>query len=418
VVVSLGLSALLLAAWFGVARSQAAGKLTRLTFATDGDRDSSAPDLTFDGRLVAFHSDADFLGSGIPDDQFEIWLYDTQSLTSTRVTTASGASRHSWLPDLSADGGVLAFQSDSDFFGQGIQEDQEEIWLYNTHTLSLTRVTFGNSGGVDSRTPSLSGDGAVVAFRSTADLLGEGRPANVEEVWLYDTAAMTYTRVTSSSGALRGSFGPSISQDGAWLAFYSDADFLGEGIADNQNEIWLYETATQQLTRLTSASGSDRASFSPSLSADGTRVAFYSDSDFLGQGIPDDQFEIWLYDTQAMTVTRVTTASHPNRGSIFAELSADGTVVAFRSDSDFLGEGIAVGQSEIWLYDTAVLTYTRITTATDAARDSWAPSLSAGGTRLAFYSDSDFQGAGIPDDQLEVRLYAVPVRIYLPIIRR
>ncbi len=271
---------------------------------------------------------------------------------------------------------------------------------------------------MDSRFPSLSGDGTVIAFRSTADLLGQGRPANREEVWLYDTAAMTYTRVTSSSGPLRGSFSPSINQDGSWVAFYSDSDFFGEGIADNQHEIWLYDTQAMTLTRITTASSSDRASFTPSLSADGTRVAFESDSDFLGQGIPDEQYEIWLYDTQAMTLTRITTASGSERGSFSAELSPDGRVVAFRSDSDFLGEGIPDDQFEIWLYDTAALTYTRITTASAADRDSWGPSLSADGTRLAFYSDSDFLGGGILDDQLEIWLYAPPVRVYLPLIRR
>ena len=48
------------------------------------------------------------------------------------------------------------------------------------------------------------------------------------------------------------------------------------------------------LVRVTTASDSGRASYEPSLSADGTIVAFRSDSDFLGQGIPDNQFEIWL----------------------------------------------------------------------------------------------------------------------------
>ena len=88
-------------------------------------------------------------------------------------------------------------------------------------------------------------------------------------------------------------------------------------------------SAPATLARLTTASSSDRSSHDPSLSADGTLVAFYSDSDFLGQGIPVDQFEIWLYNTSTMTYTRVTTASDVNRGSDAVELSADGTVVAF-----------------------------------------------------------------------------------------
>jgi len=71
----------------------------------------------------------------------------------------------------------------------------------------------------------------------------------------------------------------------------------------------------ETLPRVTTASDSDRDSRGPSLSADGAVVAFYSDSDFLGQGIPGDQFEIWLYSTTTMTLTRVTTASDGDRGS-------------------------------------------------------------------------------------------------------
>ena len=114
-----------------------------------------------------------------------------------------------------------------------------------------------------------------------------------------------------------------------------------------------------KLTRITTASASARDSYFPSLSADGTKVAFSSDSNFLGQGLPDDQFEIWLYNTATMTFTQITTASDSSRDSRDPSLSANGTKVAFESDNDFLGQGIPFGQVEIWLYDTATMTFTR-----------------------------------------------------------
>jgi len=97
------------------------------------------------------------------------------------------------------------------------------------------------------------------------------------------------------------------------------------------------------LTRATTASDSNRISGNPSLSADGTRLAFQSDSDFLGQGIPNDQNEIWLYDTSSTVVSRVTSASHTGRRSEYPSINATGTRLAFESDSDFLGQGIPAG---------------------------------------------------------------------------
>ncbi len=66
-----------------------------------------------------------------------------------------------------------------------------------------------------------------------------------------------------------------------------------------------------RLTRVTTASDANRYSYDPSLSGDGKVVAFTSDSDLLNEGIADEQYEIWLYDTATMTYTRVTSASDP-----------------------------------------------------------------------------------------------------------
>ena len=113
----------------GLVTAQGGATLVRVTTASDGNRDSSWPSLSADGTTVAFQSDSDFLGQGIPDEQYEIWLYDTTTMTLTRVTTASDSHRASHYPSLSADGAIVAFQSDSDFLGQGIPRWQSEIWL-------------------------------------------------------------------------------------------------------------------------------------------------------------------------------------------------------------------------------------------------------------------------------------------------
>jgi hypothetical protein len=55
-------------------------------------------------------------------------------------------------------------------------------------------------------------------------------------------------------------------------------------------------------------------------SADGTKIAFTSDPDYLNQGIEAMQDEVWLFDTRAMTLTRVTTATYGDADSHSSDL--------------------------------------------------------------------------------------------------
>jgi Tol biopolymer transport system component len=398
---------------------------TRVTTASDPNRWSFYPNLSADGTRVAFVSDSDFFGQGISYMQEEIWLYDTATMTLTRVTTATDPSRSSSSPSLSADGTRVVFESDSDFLGQGIPHEQFEIWLYDTVSGGLTRVTNASDPDRDSRVPSLSADGTVVAFSSDSDLLGQGIPANRPEIWLYDTVMMTYTRVTTAMGSgERTSWNPSLSADGTVVAFRSDSDFLGQGISENQHEIWLYDLPTMTYRRVTSASDGDRDSTGPSLSADGTVVAFFSDSDFLNQGIPDEQDEIWLYrpfehslhlplvlrgwpppvpDRGTTTLVSVNTDGEKgNDDSKYPSISEDGRYVAFHSSATNLVQGDTNvfcdtdydeqyddNCEDIFVHDRQTGVTTRVSVASDGTEgNAWSvqPSISGNGRFVAFRS--------------------------------
>ena len=410
----LALAAILLLLGLGLVAAQGPTRLTRITISSEpSSRYSEDASLSDDGTRIAFTSDSDFLGQGILDDQWVIWLHDTATMTFTRVT--SGV-RDSTSPALSGDGTRVAFHSDNDFLGQGIPQYQYEIWLYDIATKQITRLTTAaGPGDRASFGASADADGTRVAFQSDSDFLGQSIPDNQFEIWLYDTATMTVTRVTNS-GTDRDSRSPSISADGTKIALHSNGDFLSQGIPANQSEIWLYDTAAMTVTRITTASHPDRDSYNPSISSDGTRIAFRSDSDFLGQGAVDD--EVWLYDTTTMAVTRITTAWPPGRGSYNPSISGDGTRIAFESGSDFLGQGIPQYQYEIWLYDTATMTVTRVTTASAEDHDSEDASLNRDGSKIAFASDSDFLSQGIQAGQDEIWVWEYLPRVYLPVVLR
>ncbi len=378
--------------------------LTRLTIASADNRDSESPDLDAEGTAVVFHSDADFLGQGLPDNQFEIWLFDTAALTYTRLTTATAPNRDSFDPVLSDDGTVVAFRSNADFLNEGRPFVPPELWLLDLETMAYTRITSASAKNRTSFAPTLSADGRTVAFVSDSDFLDEGIGDNQFEIWLYGTETERLRRVTQATSAGVDSAAPALSADGRKLAFHSNGDFLDQGISTEQVEVWLADTETLTYSRITTTTAG-RESLAPSLNAAGSTIAFHSDFGFSGQKIANNQFEIWLYDSQTLTYTRITTASSFERVSFDPRLSADGSTITFMSDSDFLKRGLRAGQLEVWLYDTTTMSYSRLSFATDIDRHSERPTINADGTSVAFESNSDFLQEGDTSLQYHIWLY-------------
>ena len=270
-----------------------------------------------------------------------------------------------------------------------------EVWRYLFPTVDtthgrLTCLTGGNDPdrrGWDAR---MSADGRYAVFTSSIDFYGQGIGENQWEIWLYDSVEQRLTRITDS-GADRRSYDPLISANGHRIVFFSNADFNGEGILKNQEEMWLYDLATKNLTRLT-ATEPGRGYGEPSISADGSRITFYSDADFNNEGIPDGRFENWVYDLPNNRYTRLTN-SPVNLGERTLEteiqISSDGRKVVFASDIDFNNEGIPEGQHEIWLYDLDRQSLTRVTnggpgTNPDEIPESRNPTISADGRYHCF----------------------------------
>ncbi len=362
--------------------------LSRLTVATGRGRESTAAAMSADGNRIVFHSDDDLQGDGVPDGTDEIWLYEVSEGKLTRVTSASDPSRDSRNPAINADGTRIVFESDSDFLDEGLPSGQREIWLYTVGTGEMRRLTHATAPGTGSATPDISADGGTVAFSSSAIFGGEG---GSEDIWLADVDSGELARVTYGRGRGR-SLSPDLNADGTWLAFESDADLLDQGLPRGQREIWRYGVAGRSLERLTDGRDPSRASEQPSISADGNRIAFYSDADLLGEGRPDSVDEVWLYDVGTSSLRRVTSiwvperdagsnaVTHPDAANV--SITADGNAILFASDADLLGEGLAPGHPHAWIYDLQTDTLHRIDTSTGSGSGI---AVNADASRLALY---------------------------------
>lgn len=198
--------------------------------------------------------------------------------------------------------------------------------------------------------PSISFDGARVAFSSDApnlvasDSNGERTDAFVRDLPTTATLLANATRrgaAAERGGRLRRGPHGALSADGRFVALSSNSRDLGT----NGNYSIVRRDLARRATRLACRAGNDDSE-SPSLSADGLHVAFESRATDLDGSDSNQQTDVYWCDLNTGERRR---ASVPLRDSINSvgtslqpSLSADGRYVAFVSD----GGGLVAGDGE------------------------------------------------------------------------
>src|SRR3954447_21043438 len=142
------------------------------------------------------------------------------------------------------------------------------------------------------------------------------------------------------------------------------------------------------------AGGGDTSANSdwPSASADGRYVAVSSWGDNLVPNDTNDNSDIFVRDLQAGTTRLVSVASdgtHANGPSFTPSISADGNVIAFRSDATNLVPNDAEGHTDVFVHTVSTGETIRVSqkpSGLGANRDSIEPSISANGKVVAFSS--------------------------------
>jgi Tol biopolymer transport system component len=207
--------------------------------------------------------------------------------------------------------------------------------------------------GLSSWQNAISGDGRYLAFTSTAVNLVPGDVNNAADVFLYDRVTRKVELVSQSSSGAHGagecasSIGPSISQDGRYVAFSSCASNLVPGDLNAASDVFVRDRRTRT-TRLvsTNADGGQamlpltgHSSGAPSISPDGRYVAFTSGASDLVQKDTNNENDVFLKDLRTGAVQLVSVSSagvQANQGASSASVSRDGRFVAFPSYSDNL----------------------------------------------------------------------------------
>ena len=260
---------------------------------------------------------------------------------------------------------------------------------------------------------SLSADGRRVAFTSLDQLV----PADNNfswDVYVLDRDTKTLILASATAGNLVGngdSTEPSISADGNWVAFASEAtNFVGFEVNGATSDVFRKDLTTGSILRVSSVGGisANGHSAAPSISAGGNRVAFESAATNLVPGDTNGSFDIFVRDFIAGTTEIVSVdvfGGQANDRSRNPSISADGNRIAFQSDASDLIIFDDNGVSDVFVRDrnlafTFRASFTPLSTAPND--DSLAPSISANGQRVAFVSRATDILPGDTNDMLDV----------------
>lgn len=399
------------------------GVTTRVSVSSSGEQANGLSvftSISADGRFVAFTSEAFNLVEDDTNDAADIFVHDRLTGNTTRASvdsTGAGGYGLSELAVLSADGRFVAFQTYSHYLVPNDTNDQTDIFVHDLQTGATTRVSVSSSGAQgngESSWSDLSADGRFVVFSSAATNLVPGDTNGTRDVFAHDRQTGKTTRVSVNRAGKQGdgwSWDPSISADGRFVAFWSEASNLVPGYFNDYGGVFVHDRQTGITTRASvSSSGveGNSGSWEPDISADGRFVAFESDaSDF----VPNDtnhSRDIFIHDRQTGTTNRVSVDSSGVQGNGDSEkvaISADGRFVTFGSNASNLVPNDVNRRYDIFVHDQLTGTTSLISvdsTGEQGNAASWYSSISADGRFVAFNSQASNLVANDTNDELDI----------------
>ncbi len=343
------------------------GATTRVSVDSSGveaNGSSEAASISGDGRYVAFSSYASNLVSGDTNSMIDIFVHDRQTGQTTRVSVnSSGAQANDNSSDfhvaISWDGRYVAFQSDASNLVTGDSNGVGDVFVHDRQTGQTTRVSVASGGteaNASSSGPNLSDDGRYVAFSSSATNLVSADTNGKADVFVHDLQTGATTRVSVNSFGVQanmGGGGADISGDGRYVMFSSHSYNL---IAEDElydGQVYLHDRQTGQTT-LASRYSNGEPMFTgeidaPTLSRDGRYIAY----GFYGHG-ELGLMNIWVRDLQMGETIQVTNGGVDYEdSSSYPSLSANGSLVAYMSHSSRLVDGDTNGVSDIFVSEVS-----------------------------------------------------------------
>jgi Tol biopolymer transport system component len=370
-----------------------------------GGGDSYSSFVTPDGRYVVFSSTSDNLVPGpgglameeaVPA-HMNVFVRDRQlkttTLASVNLAGTAGGNGHSFPDGISSNGQFVVFDSVATDLIAGNTNASKNIYvrdIVNNTTTLISIGTNGAAGSGDSQDAVITADGRYVAFASVATNLVPSDANKIKDIFLRDLALGITTLASPGAQAVNSSVStpmtagstsecPFISADGRYIAFYSTAIGLVQGVT-NAGEIYVRDLVQNTTSWVsTNAHGINPSGYSANyaMSTNGQWIAYENVGGTEG-GM------VFRYNVLAGTSDEISTNGavielFENNGSRDIDISADGRFVAFTSTNAYRGVSVQ-------LWDAQSNTTTTINSQTTTAFCDF-PRLDQTGRYVAFYSD-------------------------------
>lgn len=400
---------------------------------------NTPPDVTNDGSLVAYTSDATNLEvppvlagtmhgpralrdpnvtppgpglvatdtNGAPD----IFVYDAATGVTRRESVdslgheADGASRNA---SVSGNGRSIVFESDAHSLDVADTNNVSDIYLRDLISGKTTRVSVSSAGGPAngaSSRPSISDDGSFVAFSSLATNLVARAPDtnDASDVFVRDIARGTTTLVSAVLGG-GASDGPSsaaqISGDGRTVTFQSDArNFIIIPVDSNAvTDIFSWSRKSAQIVRVSALPGMEAngPSTEPSISSDGLTIAFTSRATNF-DSTPDLNGASDIFLSDATNGLHRVTPQQTDRDSMVPSVSAHGGQVTYISAATNIVPEDTNATIDAFIYNPSTGVTARVSTDTtgqQANGKTGAAAISGDGRTIVFASEASNLAAG------------------------
>ena len=307
-----------------------AGPTTRVSVDSHGNEsngDSTEPSISGNGRFVAFTSAATNLAAECTNANAHIFIHNRATGGTTCASVNSNENQgnnDSSEPSISGNGRIVAFSSTATNLAADCTNGKSHIFLRNRNAGATSCASIdsnGNQGNDDSIASTISNDGRFVAFTSTATNLASACTNGHSHIFLRDRGAQETICISVDSNGNQGngdSFDAAISNDNHFVAYTSAATNLAAICTNGLNHILVYNRTTGQTTCASVNSNEQQSnddSFLPTISNDGRFVAFQSSATTLAPECANAHFHIFLRNRGAGQTTCASVDSSGDQGN-------------------------------------------------------------------------------------------------------
>jgi Tol biopolymer transport system component len=286
-------------------------------------------------------------------------LADVGDVVRANVSTGGAESNQiSLSPVISPNGRVVAFASRATTLVPEDTNTNLDVFVRDLDAKTTTLASINNAGtlsNTDSNYPSLSYDGRFVAFESYSKTWPFADKNSGCNIYVRDRqlglTELCSPKLPGTQAQWALSRNASISADGRYVAFQSDAPNLVPGDTNLRDDVFVFDRmtrTTERMSRTAQGGESNNNCWIPAISGDGRFVIFNSPATNLTEVDPKGLWQLYVRDRILGTLRMVSIANGQPLGVrdlSRSYLSYDGRFIAFD------GGGSPYGYSSPMVYD-------------------------------------------------------------------